>query len=487
MERSAKSSRNMASTSGCSTGRYTYTLNGFGRDLDRRPIVFLEPFSASRVCSLCGVVPEQTALLPCRDVVCRTCYEKCREMDVGACPLHTSMRINPDDIEWRVLPLSEVSKRKARCWNAKNGCPVVTEAWDMAEHCYGGCEYYNVVCTRCQKKVLQKDVVQHLRDGCSSNILRQTLDTAPDDDTHNDAADSFEEARGAWPNGYCDDVTSAMPELLRTLRRLLNENASLRDEIRSVREHVTFERKHGQAVLTQCLDAVKLQTLSAMKDLATEANNWHNDTYSRLREDVAEMALGLGEQLESMTKGNLEAQNLLRDHVTEECARSLKVATKTLEFASSVPNFQEWVVRGWTALKGMATARGEAWYLSEPRYFLGYHLSPALLVSRDGEDKGLKVHAGLELKEGTNDAHLEWPFRRSCRITFIHPRVKPRARSLTLTPELEAFASRLARPDAEVTTAGPVYSLGNFCHAHDLENEGYVSADEIRVRFEVMF
>ncbi|XP_070384133.1 TNF receptor-associated factor 3-like [Dermacentor albipictus] len=474
----------MASTSGCGAGRYTYTLNGFGRDLDRCPMVFLEPFSASRVCSLCAVVPEQTALLPCRDVVCRTCYDRCREMDVGACPLHTSMRINPDDIEWRVLPLSEVSKRKAWCWNAKNGCPVVTEAWDMAEHCYGACQYYNVTCMRCQKKVLQKDVVEHLRDGCSSNILRQTLETAPEDEPHDD---SFEEARGAWLNGNCDDVTSAMPELLRTLRRLLNENASLRDEIRSVQEHVTHERKHCQAVLTQCFEGVKLETLSAMKDHGSEANNWHNGTYYRIKEDMAKMSLDLGQQLDLIAKENVEYHDRLQEHVAMESASLLKVATKTLQFASSVPNFQEWVVRGWTAFKGMATAQGKAWSYSEPRYFLGYHLFPALLVSRDGEDKGLKVHAGLELKKGTNDAHLEWPFRRSCRITFIHPREKPRARSLTLTPDLEVFASKLARPDAEVTTAGQVYSLGNFCHARDLENEGYVSADEIRVRFEVMF
>lgn len=127
----------------------------------------------------------------------------------------------------------------------------------MAEHCYGACQYYNVTCKRCQKKVLQKDVVQHLRDGCSSNILRQTLEAAPEDEPHDD---SFEVARGAWLNGNWDDVTSAMPKLLRTLRRLLNENASLRDEIRSVQEHVTHERKHCQAVLTQCLDAVKLET-----------------------------------------------------------------------------------------------------------------------------------------------------------------------------------------------------------------------------------
>lgn len=465
----------MASMPGRGAGRYTYTLNGFGRDFDRRPTVFLEPFPASRVCSLCGVVPEQTALLPCRDVVCRRCYEKCQ--DSGGCPRHAFIRIYPEDIEWRTLPLSEVSKKKAICWNAKNGCPVETEAWDMAEHCYSACLYYNVVCTRCQKKVLQKDIVQHLRDGCSSNILRQTNENVPDDEARDTEDDSFEEVRGTWSSAGGDDVVM---ELLRSNRRILNE-------LHSIREQLTDERKYCQGVIIQCLDAMKVEMLSAMKDHATEANNWHNDTYSRLTAEASKVASQLGEKWDAMIKENAESLDRVRENATQATAKLMKVATKTLEFASSVPNSQEWVVRGWAALKDRATAHGEAWCHEKPLYFLGYHLSPGLLVRKDGDEEGLKVHLVIELKEGTNDDHLEWPFRRCCRITFIHPRVRPRARSLTLTPELEPFADRLVRPNGEATPTGPVYSAGNFCHAHDLEKEGYVSADEIRVRFEVMF
>ncbi|KAL1421634.1 hypothetical protein MTO96_023140 [Rhipicephalus appendiculatus] len=431
-------------------GRYTYTLSGFGRDFDRRPMVFLEPFPASRLCSLCGVVPEQTALLPCRDVVCRKCYDKCRS--TGGCPLHANIGINHDDIEWRTMKLAEVSKKKALCWNAKNGCPVETEAWDMAEHCYTACEYYNVVCTRCQKKVLHKDIVQHLEDGCSSNILRQTSENVPDDEPGDNGHDSFEEVRGSWQNAGSDQATT---ELLRSNRRILNE-------LHSIREQITEERKHGQEVIIQCLDAMKHEVRGDMKDHATEANNWHNDTISHLSEELAKMKSQLEDKLDAMKIESTESLHQLRD-VNQAIARLMKVATKTLEFVSSVPNSQEWVVRGWAALKDRATAHGK----TERR-------------------KGSRFHLVMELKEGTNDEYLEWPFRRCCRITFIHPRVRPRARSLTLTPEHEAFADRLVRPNGEATPTGPVYSEGNFCHAHDLEKEGYVSADEIRVRFELV-
>ncbi|KAH8032205.1 hypothetical protein HPB51_023982 [Rhipicephalus microplus] len=467
----------MASPPGRSTGRYTYTLNDFGRDFDRRPMVFLEQFPASRLCSLCGVVPERTALLPCRDVVCQRCYDKCQI--IGGCPLHPAIRIYPNDIEWRVMKGAEVSKKKVLCWNAKNGCPVETEACKMAEHCYSACEYYNVVCTRCRKKVLHKDVVQHLKDSCSSNILIQTSENVPDDGPGDNAYGSFEEVRGgAGPSAGSDDATT---ELLRLNRRILNE-------LHSIREQLPEERKCCEGVMIQCLDATKLEVLSAMKDHATEANNWHNGTYSCFKDDVSEMTSQLGKKMDAVMEETTESLQRLQDDVNRETSRLMKVATKTLEFASSVSNFQEWVVRGWAALKDRATTHGEAWYHEKPLYFHGYHLSPGLLlVRKDGEEGVLKVHLVIELKEGTNDEYLEWPFRRCCRVTFIHPRVRPRARSLTLMPELEAFADSLVRPNGETTPTGPVYSAGNFCHAHDLEKEGYVSADEIRVRFELMF
>ncbi|KAK8776944.1 hypothetical protein V5799_029706 [Amblyomma americanum] len=43
--------------------------------LDWRPLTFLKPIPANRVCSTCGLVRKSTALLPCMHVLCECCYE----------------------------------------------------------------------------------------------------------------------------------------------------------------------------------------------------------------------------------------------------------------------------------------------------------------------------------------------------------------------------------------------------------------------------
>lgn len=456
---------------------YTYVLLGFGRDFDRRPMEFLEPFQPARVCSLCGVVPDRAALLPCRDVVCPTCYSACRATD-QVCPLHSRARFHSEDIEWIPLPLSDVSKRKARCWNTKNGCDVVTEAWSMAEHCYNDCLFYHVSCRKCGKRVLQKDIVEHLRNGCASNILRWTEKAATNNEAEGNL-DSFE--RSSVPSMWGDPTTAA--EVTKSLRRLLNEHVSLRQDLRKLQEHVTYERKQSEMVITQCLDGARLDTLTSMKDHVTEANNLQNDVCMRVVEELGNIAECINKRLESIESERTETMNNFQEQMNKEFTRTIQVCTKTLQFASSIPNIQEWVVLGWAALKGKAAKQGEAWYYSNPRYFHGYHLSSALLVRKDGEGD-LMVHVGLRVVMGTNDDHLEWPFTRTCKLTFVHCGYRAGARSLTFTPNLELTNHCLGKPEG-VTQAG-VCSAGDYCFARDLENEGYVSADEIRVRFEVL-
>ncbi|KAK8759795.1 hypothetical protein V5799_028939 [Amblyomma americanum] len=348
----------------------------------------------------------------------------------------------------------------------------------MSEHWYTSCQFHNIVCIKCKSRVLQKDIVQHIREGCASNILPRTQDTTGGSESGEHVGNS-----GGVPQSQRFDVaTIATSDVVRALNNLLGEKfASLQNKIQ---EHVTYERKQCEMVFTQCLDGAKLDTLAAMKDHVIEANNAQNDVCSQLKEDIMNIGHGISEQLEATTKDNVQAMEQLQDLMAKESEKTLRISRKTLEFASSVPNCHEWVVRGWAEMKTKALAQGEAWDFSQPRYFCGYLLKPAVLVYRD-EESELKVHAGLELRKGSNDDYLEWPFCKSCRLTFVHPRVRPTARSLTLTPDAETF-SELGKPEGGVNGAA-VFSAGNYCHARDLENEGYVSADEIRIRFEVMF
>ncbi|KAH9380060.1 hypothetical protein HPB48_001712 [Haemaphysalis longicornis] len=348
----------------------------------------------------------------------------------------------------------------------------------MAEHCYNDCLFYHVSCRKCGKRVLQKDIVEHLRNGCASNILRRNQKASVNDDAE-DNLDSFE--RSSVPSMWGDPAKAA--EVTQSLRRLLNENASLRQDLRKLQDHVTYERKQSELVITQCLDGAREDTLASMKDHVTEANNIQNDVCMRVMEELRNIAEGINNRLELIESERTKTTSDFQEQMSEEFTRCLQVCTKTLQFASSIPNIHEWVVRGWAALKGKATLQGQAWDYSQPRYFHGYHLSPAITVKKDREGD-LTVHMGLRMAVGTNDDHLEWPFTKTCRLTFVHCGYRAGARSLTFAPDPEQTNECLNRPEG--ATHGGVCLAGDYCLARDLENEGYVSADEIRVRFEVL-
>lgn len=52
-----------------------YRLCGFSGILSLRPTAFQEPLPPSRICDLCGVVPERTLLLPCGHFLCQLCLD----------------------------------------------------------------------------------------------------------------------------------------------------------------------------------------------------------------------------------------------------------------------------------------------------------------------------------------------------------------------------------------------------------------------------
>ncbi|XP_054921256.1 uncharacterized protein [Dermacentor andersoni] len=88
-----------------------YTLCGFTMELDWRPLHFAERIPAHRICSACGVLPRETVFLPCRDVLCRSCYEQCQVDDGYACPLDGDQFL-PEEAEWRDFPMENLLRRK---------------------------------------------------------------------------------------------------------------------------------------------------------------------------------------------------------------------------------------------------------------------------------------------------------------------------------------------------------------------------------------
>lgn len=161
-----------------------YTLFGFSKELDWRPLHFVDSIPAQRICNACGLLPRMTVFLPCRHVLCKTCYEQCLLDDGHACPLDGAQFLE-EDAEWRDFPSEKLLRRKVKCWNEDNGCKVIMAASDMHTHFYDDCFHHSTSCPECSAFVLRSNVCAHRRSKCSSYAthkmpekMRPTKDSA---------------------------------------------------------------------------------------------------------------------------------------------------------------------------------------------------------------------------------------------------------------------------------------------------------------------
>ncbi|KAH9379323.1 hypothetical protein HPB48_007996 [Haemaphysalis longicornis] len=78
---------------------HEYTLVGFSEEVDRRPLIFVEPLPSAKVCSACGLVPKAIALHECEHYFCKPCYEQCLRRGDVVCPLDGQACLE-DEITW---------------------------------------------------------------------------------------------------------------------------------------------------------------------------------------------------------------------------------------------------------------------------------------------------------------------------------------------------------------------------------------------------
>ncbi|KAH8030666.1 hypothetical protein MRX96_031820 [Rhipicephalus microplus] len=93
-----------------------YTLFDFSKELDWRPLHFVNFIPMHRLCNACGVLPRLSIFLPCRHVLCNTCYDQCVRDDVlHTCPLD-GVKFLEEDVGWTDFPLENIFKRKVRIY-----------------------------------------------------------------------------------------------------------------------------------------------------------------------------------------------------------------------------------------------------------------------------------------------------------------------------------------------------------------------------------
>ncbi|XP_064479950.1 uncharacterized protein LOC135393447 [Ornithodoros turicata] len=138
-------------------------LVGFSEAMDWRSMDFVD-LNPLRACSLCRVVPKVTFVLECSHALCELCYEDVLR-GKRQCPLDGQDFEDVNTCKLILTPV-QLGNQKARCCNVREGCDFVGTVEEVKQHFFNQCTFHAVTCSRCQMKVLRKELVNHYVQQC---------------------------------------------------------------------------------------------------------------------------------------------------------------------------------------------------------------------------------------------------------------------------------------------------------------------------------
>ncbi|XP_050031808.1 uncharacterized protein [Dermacentor andersoni] len=144
---------------------YQYTLTGFGEFLEWRTVRFVEPMPRIRVCRLCGVVSSVARLLPCTHVLCDSCERQAADRG-RQCPIDGAA-FEREEVQTMPFARQDLAERQVRCINDEAGgdralgCIFTGKLAALEEHFLAHCMHGLVRCSKCGRRVVRKDAVEH--------------------------------------------------------------------------------------------------------------------------------------------------------------------------------------------------------------------------------------------------------------------------------------------------------------------------------------
>ncbi|KAH9365904.1 hypothetical protein HPB48_015261 [Haemaphysalis longicornis] len=93
--------------------RHDFALVGYSEALERKPLKFVEPIPASRICSACGNIPRLISTLVCGHTFCDPCCQSCFTSLECICPLDGDV-CAPADVTTKEYPANQLLRRKRR-------------------------------------------------------------------------------------------------------------------------------------------------------------------------------------------------------------------------------------------------------------------------------------------------------------------------------------------------------------------------------------
>ncbi|KAL1482360.1 hypothetical protein MTO96_033856 [Rhipicephalus appendiculatus] len=467
-----------------------YTLCGFGAELDWRPLRFVEPVPAHRVCSACGVLPCVTAFLSCRHVLCRSCYERCLLNDGRVCPIEGDPFLE-DDVEWRELPSQNLLSRKVKCWNEERGCEMVLAAAEVGKHFCEDCDHHYTSCPKCSMVVLRSDVCGHLRSKCRDNVVSTTFGASEKSD-HDDqkammmALSASLDVRGDEIKGRLDQVISDNTTQSDRIDEISHCMNSTKETLLQIsRGSKTSESEELQAAAGLLSSEAIQESLvghgEKIHQLALTVSNSNKtlreveyELKQTFRKELQDAARTICRHLEESIAGICEAKGAAEDFESSTMRKQKELALNTIDV-----NHYEFYVRDIKSMTDSAHSEGFRDCASEKIYISGYHMSPGVYFRK--EEEHVLLYAGLQLHKGVIDEFLQWPFNHSVKLTVKHPTEDKHCSFIAKTGGNLDYDGR---PE-ESSNEGSYFRDGSF-RLLDLEREGYITDDKLWIVWELV-
>lgn len=500
-----------------------YTLFGFSKELDWRPLHFVEPIPAHRICNACGLVPRVTVFLPCRHLLCQTCYEQCLSDDVHSCPLDGEP-FHEEDAQWGEFRFDFLLKRKVRCWNEDNGCKVVMAASDLHKHFYEDCAHHSTRCPKCSAFVLTSNICAHRRTDCSNHAAHnmaaastthggssqeamfKTLETILEKRVAELRSGLQEVVRDITQCDKLTELSHSVNALRDTVMKSSEEQMSATSEagiatVREIKEDIAWQGSRLNEISLR-LDTLGEKMAEAVQDTTKKSSERFQDKNGQAKRDP----IAYGEVLQNVSQSEGDSNGTIvraRERATKTVCQELtstagpRVAPKPNQAQSgamtamvtndhlawfstlNVKHF-EFHVKGFKKLKDNAVSKGTSCYYRGTTYLGGYCLSPGVYLKKSGNSAS--VHALVRLNRGVIDRFLPWPFNYALKFTFIDTSKGTRHEFFNIIVG-SRNGKRYERPIEERNDG---VSSGAGFHIENFERQGYLGGDEFCVKCELL-
>ncbi|KAH6922844.1 hypothetical protein HPB50_019846 [Hyalomma asiaticum] len=143
-------------------GEWKYTLTGFGEFLEMREVSFADPMPATRLCGVCGLLPNRTfQLQSCGHVFCGSCKTQLLRGKYFCCPFDKKKFVD-SDVHSMSLERCDLGQRRIVCSVGPQVCGFSGKLSQLADHLYR-CGSGKARCGKCQQPVSRNCAVDHCR------------------------------------------------------------------------------------------------------------------------------------------------------------------------------------------------------------------------------------------------------------------------------------------------------------------------------------